>query len=163
VSRAFIGLGANLDDPLRHVRTALDDLDRLPGTGVVACSSFYRSAPLGPPGQPHYINAVAELETALEPEALLSALQSIENAHGRVRGGERWGARTLDLDLLLYDRREIDTPRLRVPHPEMGRRNFVLAPLLEIAPEIDIPGLGPAAPIQARLGSTGLERLADGR
>jgi 2-amino-4-hydroxy-6-hydroxymethyldihydropteridine diphosphokinase len=160
VSRAFVGLGANLDDPGRHVRTAFEDLDRLPGSRVVARSSLYRSAPVGPPGQPHYINAVAELETALEPEALLDALQSIEAAHGRVRA-ERWGPRTLDLDLLLYGGREIRTPRLSVPHPEMARRNFVLAPLLEIAPHVEIPGLGPAAPIQSRLGSAGLERLSE--
>ena len=159
MSRAFIALGGNLDDPERHVRTALTELAALPRTKLKRRSSLYRSAPLGPADQPHFINAVAELDTGLEPEDLLDRLQSIENAHGRVRDGEKWGPRTLDLDLLLYDERRICTARLTVPHAEMAARNFVLGPLAEIAPDLAIPGTGSVGGLLARLGTRGLERL----
>ena len=155
----FVGLGSNLEGPERQVSEALMELARLPRTRLVQHSSLYRSVAVGPPGQPPYVNAVAELATALAPEALLDGLQAIEAAHGRVRE-LRWGPRTLDLDLLLFGAQEIKGQRLTVPHPEVANRNFVLAPLLEIAPEAVIPGLGPAAPILARLGRAGLERLA---
>lgn len=136
--RAWIGLGSNLDDPLTQVRTALKELAELPETTLAACSSLYRSDPVGPPGQPDYVNAVAALDTRLEPETLLNALQAIEQAHRRVRR-VHWGPRTLDLDLLLYGSEVIATPRLTVPHPFMTERNFVLWPLAELAPDLVLP------------------------
>ncbi|WP_210398104.1 2-amino-4-hydroxy-6-hydroxymethyldihydropteridine diphosphokinase [Motiliproteus sediminis] len=135
---AFIGLGSNLDDPAHQVRTALDELKSLPDTTLTATSRLYRSDPVGPPGQPDYINAVALLHTGLEAEALLDALQALEAEHQRVRG-ERWGPRTLDLDILLYGNRVISTPRLTVPHSHLDQRSFVLYPLREIAPQLVLP------------------------
>lgn len=136
--RVWIGLGSNLDDPRAQVSTALKELAQLPESSLVTHSSLYRSDPVGPPGQPDYINAVAALDTQLSPETLLDALQAIEQAHQRVRK-IHWGPRTLDLDLLLYGNETIATPRLSVPHPFMTQRNFVLWPLAEIAPELILP------------------------
>ncbi|SEB09752.1 2-amino-4-hydroxy-6-hydroxymethyldihydropteridine diphosphokinase [Marinobacterium iners] len=136
--RAWIGLGSNLEDPLVQVSTALQELKLLPDTTLAARSSLYRSDPVGPPGQPDYINAVAALDTRLEPETLLDALQAIEQMHQRVRK-IHWGPRTLDLDLLLYGDQVISTPRLTVPHAYMTERNFVLWPLAELAPELILP------------------------
>ena len=138
----FIGLGSNLDHPVEQVGRAVTELDQLPASRVDICSSLYRSAPLGPPGQPDYINAVARLITSLSAQDLLSALQDVERRHGRDRSGTRWGPRTLDLDLLLYGDRVINEPGLTVPHPGMVRREFVLYPLYEIAPLLHIPGQG---------------------
>ena len=135
MSTAFIGLGANLGDRSATLSAALDRLDRVEGIRVVTRSSFHETAPVGgPAGQPMYLNAAAKLETTLEPHALLSVLQQIELEFGRQRL-ERWGPRTLDLDLLLYDSLVIETPELTLPHPLMHERPFVLAPLAEIAPE----------------------------
>ena len=162
---AFIGLGSNLENPCQQVRTALNELATLMLTRVSAVSSLYRSAPmLGmsvPTDQPAYINAVARLETQLSVTALLDALQAIEAQHGRVRSGERWGPRTLDLDILLYGDAQIDTPRLRVPHPGLAERNFVLQPLAEIAPTLDIPGLGALRELVMQCPVAGLERLTE--
>lgn len=136
--RCFIGLGSNLDDPIGHVQRALEELATLESCQFQSHSSLYRSDPVGPAGQPDYINAVAELFTHLPPESLLDKLQAIEQAHRRVRK-ERWGPRTLDLDLLLYGEHLIETERLNVPHLWMKERNFVLWPLAEIAPELTLP------------------------
>lgn len=138
MARCFIGLGSNLADPQQQLRSALDALSEIPHSRLVRCSSFYRSAPVGPGEQPDYINAVAELETDLRPLELLDQLQSIEAAHGRERS-VRWGARTLDLDILLLDQQCIDESRLQVPHPRMAERNFVLLPLAELEPELQLP------------------------
>ncbi|WP_308366209.1 MULTISPECIES: 2-amino-4-hydroxy-6-hydroxymethyldihydropteridine diphosphokinase [unclassified Microbulbifer] len=138
MTRCFIGLGSNLADPQQQLRSALDAIAALPQTALLRCSSFYRSAPIGPGNQPDYINAVAELETQLEPLDLLDGLQAIESAHGRERG-IRWGARTLDLDILVFGQQHIDEPRLQVPHPRMAERNFVLLPLAELEPELQLP------------------------
>lgn len=134
----FIGLGSNLDEPVVHVRQALQELSALPHTRLAATSSLYRSKAIGPGDQPDYINAVAQLETLLEPVDLLDQLQDIEQRHGRVRA-ERWGARTLDLDILLYGNSEISLPRLTVPHPWLKQRNFVLLPLADVAPNLILP------------------------
>lgn len=139
--QAFVGLGANLGDPRRQVLQALQALARLPNTSLVARSSLYRSAPVDATG-PDYVNAVAELHTGLPPAALLQALQAIEQWHGRERSTAN-APRTLDLDLLLYGGQCIDEPMLRVPHPRLHRRGFVLRPLLEIDPDLELPGLGP--------------------
>lgn len=137
-SRAYIGIGSNLDSPLQQVIMALESLAQLPHCRLVSASSLYRSDPVGPAGQPDYINAVALLETTLAPRDLLERLHFIEDAHGRVRK-LRWGARTLDLDILLVDDQVIDQPGLKVPHPQMANRSFVLEPLLELWPEGQLP------------------------
>lgn len=138
---AFVGLGSNLDRPQRQVLDALAELDDMPQSHLLRHSSLYRSAPLGPAGQPDYINAVAAVETRLAPSELLDALQAVEQRHGRVRG-VHWGPRTLDLDILAYGSARIRTDRLVVPHPQLQHRAFVLIPLHEIAPDLRIPGLG---------------------
>jgi 2-amino-4-hydroxy-6-hydroxymethyldihydropteridine diphosphokinase len=142
--RAFIGLGANLGQPQATLRQALAAIAALADTRLVATSRLYRSAPVQAQG-PDFVNAVAEIETALEPLALLRALQRIEAAHGRERP-YRNAPRTLDLDLLFYGDRVIDEPGLRVPHPRLHERAFVLVPLLELAPGLEHPTLGPLAP-----------------
>ncbi len=142
--RAYIGLGANLGDAAATLRAACAAIDRLPGVRVAARSGLYRSAPLGYTGQPDFINGVAALETSLSPLALLHALQEIERQFGRIRSFPN-APRTLDLDLLLFGDREIDEDGLRIPHPRMHERAFVLAPLAEIAPDTVIPGRGPVA------------------
>jgi 2-amino-4-hydroxy-6-hydroxymethyldihydropteridine diphosphokinase len=136
--RAYIGLGSNLDDPLSQVRAALTELAQLPHTRLAAVSPLYRTPPMGPADQPDYINAVAALDTELEPLALLDQLQRIELQHGRLRT-LRWGPRTLDLDLLLYGERVISNERLTVPHPGLRERPFVIFPLQAIAPGLVLP------------------------
>lgn len=138
---AYVGLGSNLGDPVDQVSKAITELDGLPDTELVGNSALYQSKPMGGLEQPDYINAVARIDTRLGAEDLLRELQSIESAHGRVRG-EHWGARTLDLDLLLYGSIIIDTVDLKVPHPGMHERAFVLYPLYEIAPDLEIPRCG---------------------
>ena len=137
--KCFIGLGSNLENPVTQVATALVELTTLPQCRNLAHSSLYRSDPVGPPGQPDYINAVACLETCLPPLELLDQLQALEQQHERVRI-QHWGPRTLDLDLLLYGNQQINCERLTVPHAYLSERNFVLYPLAEIAPEQCIPG-----------------------
>jgi 2-amino-4-hydroxy-6-hydroxymethyldihydropteridine diphosphokinase len=137
VTIVFVGIGSNLDDPVRHVREAFADLDRVPHTRVVKQSSLYRSAPVGHAAQPDFINAVAQLETGLPAERLLAELQEIEARHGRQRSFAN-APRTLDLDLLLFGNIELDTPGLRIPHPRMHERAFVLRPLIEISPELQM-------------------------
>lgn len=146
---ATVGLGANLNDPAAQVEYALAELDRLPGTRLIARSSLYASAPVGYVDQPDFINAVAQVETTLAPRALLAALLDIEHRHGRERSF-RNAPRTLDLDLLLYGDAHFHEDGLTLPHPRMCERGFVLFPLLEIAPDIKIPGRGHAADWLAR-------------
>jgi 2-amino-4-hydroxy-6-hydroxymethyldihydropteridine diphosphokinase len=138
VQRCYIGLGSNLTNPHQQLRAALAALTSLPHSTLLRSSSFYRSAPIGPGEQPDYVNAVAELDTQLSPLELLDQLQSIEVQQGRERS-LRWGARTLDLDILLFGRELIDSARLTVPHPRMRERNFVLLPLAELEPELQLP------------------------
>lgn len=147
---AYVGLGANIGEPRRQLLGALEELDRLPGTRLRARSSLYRSAPVGYAAQPDFLNAVAALDTELEPAALLDALQAIEAGHGRERSF-RNAPRTLDLDLLLYGERIERTDRLTLPHPRMHERSFVLQPLAEIAPEAAVPGRGTASELLASL------------
>jgi len=159
MTRAYVGLGANLDDPRTHIERALAELARLPRTRLVARSSLYRSAPVGFRAQPDFLNAVAALDTDLDPQSLFEALRAIERRHGRERPFP--GApRTLDLDLLLYGEDTIATPTLAVPHPRMHERAFVLAPLAEIAPEARVPGRGPVAELLAACAGQRIERLA---
>ena len=131
MERIYIGMGSNLADPAEQLRSAVEALAQLPQTALVGVSAFYQSDSLLP-GQPRYTNAVAALDSALAPLELLNALQAIENDQGRERL-ERWGPRTLDLDILLFGDRLIDEPRLKVPHYHMQERAFVLYPLAELA------------------------------
>jgi 2-amino-4-hydroxy-6-hydroxymethyldihydropteridine diphosphokinase len=157
---AYIGLGSNLDNPVRQVETALQELAASKDVTLLMRSSLYRTRPVGPQDQPYYINAVASLETSLQAQQLLDQLQSVEKAHRRVRGKLRWGPRTLDLDLLLYGNISIESPRLKVPHPEMANRAFVLLPLSEIAPlDMEIPGMGVLKDLLQRVSGEGVERL----
>lgn len=155
---AFIGLGSNLADPVAQVSQALAALDRLPQTRLLKSSSLYRSAPVGYLDQPHFINAVAQVATGLAPRALLDALLALELECGRTREFQN-APRTLDLDLLMYDDLLHHEHGLTVPHPEMQRRAFVLQPLLEIAPDCIIPGVGAAADALAGCAGQQLERL----
>ncbi len=131
---AYLGLGSNLEQPERQLSRALEALAALPRSRLARVSAAYRSAAVGPGPQPEYLNAVARLDTELAPAALLAQMQAIERAQGRLRT-VRWGPRTLDLDLLLYGDRRIETPHLQVPHPGLAERDFVLYPLAEIAGE----------------------------
>ncbi len=135
----YVALGSNQGDPVAQLRAACQAMNELTDSQLLACSSLYRSAPMGPQDQPSYVNAVVALQTSLEPEALLDQLQRIEQEHGRVRKAERWGPRTLDLDILLYDKQVINSPRLQIPHYHMHARAFVLYPLAEIAPQLQMP------------------------
>src|SRR5215467_4705058 len=138
---AYVGLGANLGDAEGSIRQALEELDTLPDTRVAARSPLYRSAPVGYAPQPDFVNAVAEVRTSLKPGELLAALIEIEQRHGRERSFPN-APRTLDLDLLLYGEELMESERLTLPHPRMHERAFVLKPLLDLAPDLRIPGLG---------------------
>lgn len=141
---AYVGIGSNLDDPERQVRAALEALSGLPDSRLLARSGTLRNPALGPEPQPEFINAVAGLLTRLAPVDLLDALLAIEQRQGRDRRSDiRWGPRRIDLDLLVYGDVAMDTDRLVIPHPGIASRNFVLFPLLEIAPGLRVPGLGP--------------------
>ena len=158
MARAYVGLGANLDDPSQQIAQAFDELGEIPRTRVRARSPLYRSAPLGHAAQPDFINAVAELRTSLRAGELLAALIEIEARHGRQRSFPN-APRTLDLDLLLYGDEVLQGERLTLPHPRMHERAFVLKPLLDIAPAIEIPGRGPAQRLLESLQDQRLEKV----
>lgn len=159
--RAFVGLGGNVGDAAATLQAAIAALRAWPEVELNACSSLYRSAPLGPQDQPDYLNAVVELFTGLAADALLTGLQEIEQRFGRERRGVRWGPRTLDLDLLLYGESVIDSERLAVPHPGLRERAFVLYPLHEIAPALVLPGGEPLSDLLERVPADGLRRVAE--
>lgn len=135
----YIAIGSNLSDPVSQAKVAIEALKTLPMSELLACSSLYSSTPMGPQDQPDYINAVAKISTELTPLELLDCTQTIELEQGRVRKDERWGPRTLDLDIILYGNEVIDSERLTVPHYGMKQREFVLYPLMEIAPNLQLP------------------------
>ncbi|MFB5747104.1 2-amino-4-hydroxy-6-hydroxymethyldihydropteridine diphosphokinase [Cedecea sp. P7760] len=155
---AYIALGSNQASPLEQVSSALDALAAIPQSRMVATSSFYRTPPLGPQDQPDYLNAAVVLDTDLSAEALLDHTQRIELEHGRVRKEDRWGPRTLDLDLMLFGDEVMHTDRLTVPHYDMKNRAFMLVPLLEIAPECRFPDGQSVAEILVRLSQEGITR-----
>ncbi len=159
---AYVGIGSNLDSPQDQVERAIDALAEIESTVLVRTSPFYHSAPLDGSKQPDYINAVSALLTRLDAGSLLGSLQEIEKAHGRARGAEKWAPRTLDLDLLVYSSASIDGKDLKVPHPGIGERNFVLLPLLDIAPHLLIPGRGSVRELAAAVdpGNPRIEKLA---
>ncbi len=136
---AYIAIGSNLASPLEQVNAALKALGDIPESHILTVSSLYRTPPLGPQDQPDYLNAAVALETSLAPEELLNHTQRIELQQGRVRKAERWGPRTLDLDIMLFGNEVINTERLTVPHYDMKNRGFMLWPLFEIAPELVFP------------------------
>jgi 2-amino-4-hydroxy-6-hydroxymethyldihydropteridine diphosphokinase len=156
---AYIGLGSNLANPSQQIKTAYDAIMQLANVQAIALSSLYHSPPMGPQDQPDYVNAVMAVVTSLAPIDLLHCLQQIENTQGRVRKAERWGARTLDLDLLVYGDQIIDLPDLTVPHRGLAERAFVLYPLHEIAPQLLIPGKGDIAALLSGCPINGLRRL----
>lgn len=139
MKKAYIGLGSNLDHPDMQIREALDRLGDTPGILVIQVSSLYQSKALGEEIQPDYLNAVVEIETNFSAEELLNFLQRIEDAQKRIRTENRWGPRTIDLDILLFGDDQIQTDRLQVPHPELSQREFVVYPLAEIAPNLRTP------------------------
>ncbi|MFZ2301162.1 MAG: 2-amino-4-hydroxy-6-hydroxymethyldihydropteridine diphosphokinase [Gallionella sp.] len=157
---AFIGLGSNLEYPRSQLQRAFAELDGLPETRLIARSSLYRSAPMGYLDQPEFANAVAKIETALTPQSLLQGLLEIEHRHGRERTF-RNAPRTLDLDILLYGDMQLHEHGLTIPHPQMHLRPFVLQPLLEIAPDTNIPGIGKAMEAFERYRNEMLEILPD--
>lgn len=157
---AFVGLGSNLGDSIATLRGALQALDALPGTRLERASRLYRTAAWGVTDQPDFINAVAMLRTSRPPRQLLSDLLDVERRAGRNRradGSDRWGPRTLDLDLLLYGDAVIDEPGLHVPHPRLHERAFVLVPLAEIAPDLSIPRIGLVRQALARMAPAEVE------
>jgi 2-amino-4-hydroxy-6-hydroxymethyldihydropteridine diphosphokinase len=156
---AYVGLGSNLGEPAKQVHRACERIKALPATRLVLVSPLYRSRPFGPIAQPDFVNAVAGILTQLEPRALLDGLRSIEAALGRPPQHEHWGPRVIDLDLLSYARERRTDPQLTLPHAGVVERNFVLYPLADIAPGLDLPGLGRVAELAGRLTTEGLTRL----
>ncbi len=152
MTRAYVALGANLGDREGTIRLALALLESRPGVTVVRASTLRETEPWGPVPQPRYLNGVVALDTSLDPRSLLEALLGVERDLGRVRG-ERWGPRTIDLDLLLHGDAELDEPGLELPHPRLHERAFVLEPLAELDPELVVPGRGRVAELLARLHS----------
>ncbi|AMG93364.1 MULTISPECIES: 2-amino-4-hydroxy-6-hydroxymethyldihydropteridine diphosphokinase [Citrobacter] len=153
----YIALGSNLASPLEQVNAAVNAIGEIPESRIVALSSFYRTPPLGPQDQPDYLNAAVALATTLEAETLLDHTQRIELQQGRVRKAERWGPRTLDLDIMLFGDRVINSERLTVPHYDMKNRGFMLWPLFEIAPDLHFPD---GTSLQQRLAHLGAEKPA---
>ena len=141
---AYIGLGSNMESPKQQIKSAIKSIAEIPEIQILKASSLYKSKPVGPEGQNDYINAVIKIETEFMPLELLGCMQDIENQHGRVRI-ERWGPRTLDLDILMFGEKIIKDNKLTVPHPEIANRSFVLVPLAEIDSNCLIPGKGPVA------------------
>jgi len=159
MSMAFIGLGSNLANPLRQIKTALEAIQQIVDTQLVKVSQFYCSEPWGVSEQPLFVNAVAELNTQLNPEELLKQLQFIENAQHRDRNGVRFGPRTIDLDILLFDQLQLNLPNLTVPHPYLTQREFVVYPLAEIAPNLQLPTGQSIDAIKSQLSSNNMQIL----
>lgn len=157
----FLGLGANLTNPVAQIQNAVAALRQLPQSKLVAVSSLYGSRPMGPQDQPDYVNAVAKISTGLTPLALLDALQQIEQQQGRQRKAERWGPRSLDLDILLYASHTIASERLTVPHYGLAQREFVLYPLAEIAPQLTLPCGTPLQTLLNKVPLNGLQKLGE--
>ncbi|HTT02267.1 MAG TPA: 2-amino-4-hydroxy-6-hydroxymethyldihydropteridine diphosphokinase [Steroidobacteraceae bacterium] len=159
---AYVGIGSNLEDPHSQVVRAAAALARLPQSMLILRSPLYGSRPLGPVAQPDFVNAVAGLLTRLEPLVLLRELRSLERAFGRPAEHEKWGPRVLDLDLLVHGRAQRATPELTLPHPGIVARNFVLYPLADIAPDLQVPGLGRVAELKGHVSPQGIWPIASG-
>jgi 2-amino-4-hydroxy-6-hydroxymethyldihydropteridine diphosphokinase len=159
--KAWLGLGSNLQQPVKQLKEALNRLGETDKVEVLRVSSFYRTPPWGDEEQDDFINAVAEIKTSLDPVPLLRVFQSIENTMGRQRDGRRWGPRTIDLDLLLYSKQQYQSAELVVPHPRMSERAFVLVPMCELEAKLDIPGHGAVEKLLHKLDCSGINRLTD--
>jgi len=158
MSTAYVGLGANIDEPVTRLRQATALLAALPNTSIIQCSAIYRSHPLGPQDQPDFFNACVALSTEFTREGLLTAMQGIEQTMGRVRT-RRWGERCIDLDLLLFGSEQCDTPTLQLPHPGIAQRDFVLAPLRELVPgDFEVPGAGDIDTLIEHCCASGVQR-----
>ena len=155
-----MALGSNLGDPRAQVLRAFDVLQHLPGSRLVLRSALYRSPPFGPVAQPEFVNAVAGLLTTLEPRAMLTELKSLEQSLGRETPVVRWGPRLIDLDLLVHGSARLDESELQLPHPGIQERAFVLVPLAEIAPDLEVPGAGRVRVLAARVDASGLVKIA---
>jgi 2-amino-4-hydroxy-6-hydroxymethyldihydropteridine diphosphokinase len=155
---AYVAIGSNQQDPQQQVARAFDELARLPATRLIARSRLYRTRPFGPVAQDDFINAVAGLLTQLTPHELLAHLREVEAAHGRLRS-VRWGPRTLDLDLLVHGTSRSDDAVLTLPHPGIAERAFVLYPLADLAPELEVPGVGRVARLAERVADEGIRAL----
>ena len=153
----YVGLGSNLSDPQKQIELAVASLTQIKNTTLDGVSSLYFSRPMGPQDQPDYMNAVASLTTDLNPLDLLNELQAIENNAGRVRKDNRWGARILDLDVLLYDNETINHERLTVPHYGLELREFVLLPLAELSPKLTLPNGKPVLALSQAIATNGLK------
>ena len=158
-SRVYLGLGSNLQSPVTQVKSAIAELAEQPGIKLDKVSSLYRSKPLADMQQPDYINAVVEIRTDLDVEQLLKICQSLEDVHARDRTAERWGARTLDIDILLFGDQEINESHLTVPHKGMRERNFVLYPLAELDPKLKLPDNTNISDLVAHCSTEGLLRI----
>jgi 2-amino-4-hydroxy-6-hydroxymethyldihydropteridine diphosphokinase len=158
MSQAVIALGANLDDPARHLHEAALRINRIPEVRVIGRSHLFRTAPVGGPDQPDYVNAVIIAETDREPHSLLADLHAVESEHGRIRD-VHWGPRTLDLDLIAYDDFHSADPALHLPHPRAHERAFVLVPWCDADPDAHFPGVGPVRDLLSDLDTTGCEML----
>lgn len=156
--RAYVGLGSNLDDPLAQLQRAFEQIRRIEGVHALRRSRLYRTPPWGRVDQPEFVNAVAELDTTLAPQALLACLQALEARFGRARR-EHWGPRVLDLDLLLHGDAQQHDPGLQLPHPRLHERAFVLVPLADLAPELQVPGRGSVCALLAGVDRAGIEAL----
>jgi len=157
---AYVGVGSNLEDPRAQVLRAIAALSEIPATRVVLVSPLYWSRPLGPVAQPDFVNGVVAVLTRLASRGLLTSLRSIESAFGRPEARQRWGPRIIDLDLLVFGRERCNDPDLTLPHPGVVERNFVLYPLADIAPDLDVPGLGRVAELKRRVASAGLRSVS---
>jgi 2-amino-4-hydroxy-6-hydroxymethyldihydropteridine diphosphokinase len=156
---AYVGIGSNLDEPAQQVGRAFAALSELPQSRLILKSSLYGSTPMGPAAQPDFVNAVAGMLTQLEAGPFFNALRALESALGRVAPRVRWGARRIDLDLLVFASQRLDSPQLTLPHPGIVQRNFVLYPLFQVAPALQLPGLGPLDELAARADPAGIWRL----
>lgn len=156
---AYVGLGSNLDDPEHQVLLGLDRLRELPGSLLVSRSSLYASAPMGPVAQPDFVNAVVGLLTRLSPLEMLVELKSLETGLGREPARERWGPRRIDFDLLVHGTSRLCEDGLELPHPGIAERAFVLVPLAEIAPELEVPGLGRVRALLENLDASDVVRM----
>ena len=161
VELAYVGLGSNLDEPRRQLEAALEAVGQIRQTRLLRQSSFYCSKPWGILDQPDFVNAVAELETTLDPAELLAELLMVEQRAGRRRDSTRWGPRIIDLDLLLFGSRQLSGKGIEVPHPRLYERSFVVLPLAELVPHLDVPGKGPLADAVAGVESDSCLRLID--
>ncbi len=157
---AYVGLGSNLEDPHAQLERAFEGLAAVRGSQLIVRSSLYCSSPFGPVAQPDFVNAAAGMLTTLAAGEFLAELKSLEERLGRARPVVRWGPRRIDLDLLVYGGARMDEPGLTVPHPGIAERAFVLEPLAEIAPELEVPGVGRVRTLAARVSAAGLERIA---